>query len=191
MTGTPDASAYEADDFQPRINSAQKLLNLWAEGQKKLDRFWESWHVDYLQSLRERGQMSIRQNRIRSETEPKIGQIVLITEQVKPRGSWRIARIEKVFTSESDNRIRVAEVRLPGGKFMTRPIVRLVPLELDFETLEAETEIPDPPNVDGSSVVNNNAEAIPTIASSRPKRASADRAKKNISKWTTRLLDSD
>ncbi|VDO25255.1 unnamed protein product [Heligmosomoides polygyrus] len=88
-----------------------------------LDHFWELWHSEYLNALRERQQYNSRRRRSTTST-PKIGDIVIITEDKLPRGQWPYGIITKLLQSK-DGCIRSAEVRGSNGKLLTRSLPHL------------------------------------------------------------------
>ena len=47
-----------ADDVSPNEfgEAGKRLLSVWKQRSKKLDRMWKTWYEDYLLSLRELGQ---------------------------------------------------------------------------------------------------------------------------------------
>ncbi|XP_063411612.1 uncharacterized protein LOC134694529 [Mytilus trossulus] len=87
-TGFPDHNEEDSTDpeYLPQISSAKKLLLTWKKGQKHLNMFWKTWRDEYLLSLRERTANKLRSGRIQSKTPAKVGDIVLIKENL-PRGS--------------------------------------------------------------------------------------------------------
>lgn len=62
MPGAPmKEDNYDDPEYQPiGIESKEKLLSMWKSTLKILDRFWEMWHNEYLNSLRERQQINTK-----------------------------------------------------------------------------------------------------------------------------------
>ena len=58
----------------------------------------------------------------------KIGSVVLIMDN-SPRTMWKLGVIEDVITG-LDGLVRAAKIRTSSGLITTRPIVKLVPLEI-------------------------------------------------------------
>ncbi|VDP12422.1 unnamed protein product [Onchocerca flexuosa] len=58
-----------------------------------------------------------------------IGEIVLKNDRRTPRGIWTLAKITKLNVSK-DGRIRSAQIEMPHGKSLNRPINMLYPLEV-------------------------------------------------------------
>ena len=54
--------------------------------------FWRVWREQYLTSLRERTQTSLKAVRVLSPTVPKCGDIVLIKDNA-PRGCWKQPKV--------------------------------------------------------------------------------------------------
>ncbi|XP_063411653.1 uncharacterized protein LOC134694568 [Mytilus trossulus] len=83
----PDHNEEDSTDpeYLPQISSAKKLLLTWKKGQKHLTMFWKTWRDEYLLSLRERTANKLRSGRIQSKTPAKVGDIVLIKENLPRR----------------------------------------------------------------------------------------------------------
>ncbi|VDP17305.1 unnamed protein product, partial [Heligmosomoides polygyrus] len=119
--------AYDAR--QPIFIETNTDLARLISSHKHTERFWEIWSREYLTSLRERHQISLKCQKGGSAV-PKPGKVVLLVEEVLPRNSWKMGRITKLRES-SDGEIREAEVKMPNGRLVRRPLNLLVPLELD------------------------------------------------------------
>ncbi|VDI59007.1 Hypothetical predicted protein [Mytilus galloprovincialis] len=91
--------------------------------------FWKTWRDEYLLSLRERTANKLRSGRIQSKTPAKVGDIVLIKENL-PRGSWKIGRICQLVVSR-DGQIRSGKVMLPNKKTLNRALNMLYPIECE------------------------------------------------------------
>ena len=119
-----------ADDTEmetsPSLTKRMRYLNL------TLDHFWKRWETEYLLELRE----CHRYNRTGSgkDDEPiSVGDIVSVHDENRPRGFWRLARVEMILRG-ADNRVRSAIVRVHSSdtrsKLLRRPIKCLYPLEV-------------------------------------------------------------
>ncbi|XP_071123445.1 uncharacterized protein [Mytilus edulis] len=130
-TGFPDHNEEDSTDpeYLPQISSAKKLLLTWKKGQKHLNMFWKTWRDEYLLSLRERTANKLRSGRIQSKTPAKVGDIVLIKENL-PRGSWKIGRICQLVVSRN-GQIRSRKVMLPNKKTLNRALNMLYPIECE------------------------------------------------------------
>ena len=81
------------------------------------------WQHEYLSCLRERYRSKASDNKV------KMGQVVLIYDNLTPRVSWKMGIITKLFPG-SDGYVRSVEVRTKSG-FLLRPITKLFPLEVE------------------------------------------------------------
>ena len=120
-------------DYTPNFSSVHHLLESWKKGQEHLKLFWNHWRTEYLTSLRERYQKSLRIKGKKSQQNPRNGDVILIKEEGQPRGSWKIGKIVDLRKSE-DGLIRKALVKLSTGKTITRALSYLYPLELPSQT---------------------------------------------------------
>uniref|UniRef100_A0A914USC2 Integrase catalytic domain-containing protein n=1 Tax=Plectus sambesii TaxID=2011161 RepID=A0A914USC2_9BILA len=121
----------EEEEYQPdALNSQEKLVVAWKNTMATLNHFWQIWHDDYLTSLRERQQRLHKGPRSQQHSTPKVGEVVLIKDDIIPRGFWRLGQIEEVNVSH-DEEIRVAKVRVANGNTLRRAINHLYPLERD------------------------------------------------------------
>ena len=80
------------------------------------------WKHEYLSSLRERFRSKEFQQNI------KLGEIVLISDDITPRLSWKLGLITKLFPGP-DGYIRSVELRTQNG-LLLRPVSKLYPLEV-------------------------------------------------------------
>ena len=192
---TDDLTYLEDDDpdFEISTESLQarvRYLN------SVLNHFWRRWSREYLLELRE----FHRRQASKDRPPIKVGDVVLLEDQDKPRGFWRLARVMKLLDSK-DNNVRGAEIRLstPTGRPTTlrRPVQALYPLEishpLENELAEGsrgiqgdETEI--------TTTSTSETTTIPTVepTQTRLTRSAATRAKEKFKRWAAELTeDSD
>ena len=113
-------------DFSKR-SSAKHLLQLWKCGQRHLNEFWKIRRNEYLLSLRERPQMHIKGPHSTAARVPRIGDVVLIKEDL-PRGKWRIGCICELLYG-LDQRIRSAMITVTPNKIIRRALSLLYPIE--------------------------------------------------------------
>ena len=126
---TPGVDLDDVDeDFTPVQSSADLLLKMWHKGQRLLSAFWRSWREDYLLNLRERTQAKMKRGRIVSSCVPNIGVIVLVKEDL-PRTCWKIGKAVAVIQSSDGNK-RSADVLMPSGRIIRRPLTLLYPIEV-------------------------------------------------------------
>lgn len=133
-----------------------------------LKNFWRRWQSEYLLELRE----AQRQRKKTSDTESiEVGDIVLVHDEGKPRGFWKLARIEDLIIGK-DGKTRGAVLRVGSSGERTttlrRPVQRLYPLEI-----QAQTQAEEPVDVLEDDVA---VEEVSAVATSRPRRAAAMRA---------------
>ena len=93
--GIPEIDLNNDVEYLPDNSTAEKLLETWKKGHKLPDRFWQIWRNDYLLSLRERKQITLKETRVRSPFLATIGEKVLIKDEL-PRGYWRQGRIQEL-----------------------------------------------------------------------------------------------
>ena len=159
---------------------------MWKRGLKHIDSFWKIWKEDYLLSLRERSQRSLKGPRTQSPFSANVGDIILIKDDL-PRGSWRIGRIMDLETSR-DGQIRSAKVLLPSKKIIGWPLSLLYPIECqvkdtDTNQLGDTRQNPLRNQYDDTGNVTKPDEP-PSLF--RPKRLAANKAQHRISE---QLLD--
>lgn len=75
------------------------------------------WKADYLKFLQKRYKWKYATPNL------KIGDLVIINDDMLPPSEWRLGRIEKTYFG-SDTNVRVADVRTANG-IINRPIVKL------------------------------------------------------------------
>jgi hypothetical protein len=92
-----------------------------------MDHFWKRWRNEYLLQLR-----SYHEVRRPGKDCPvlKTGDIVLLQEDMKPRMSWKRARVQELHQGR-DGRTRSATLHLPDGSKICRPIQLVIPLEIN------------------------------------------------------------
>ncbi|KAH9362755.1 hypothetical protein HPB48_001148 [Haemaphysalis longicornis] len=82
--------------------------------------FWRSWATEYLLELSSRP--------IKSAAAVRAGDIVLVDDPLRPRQTWRLARITDLHVGR-DGKIRACSVKLADGLQLQRSIRMLYPLE--------------------------------------------------------------
>ena len=112
------------DDYNcvTKIHRREKYLN------SLLQQFRSKWKREYLTSLREQHRHTTKSSNI---PDINVGDIVLVMDECKTnRNLWRLSRVESVVKGV-DHEIRGATVRLANGNLLSRPLVKLFPLECD------------------------------------------------------------
>ncbi|VDP06324.1 unnamed protein product [Heligmosomoides polygyrus] len=106
--------------------------------------------------------MEVSKKRAGNQT-PKRNAVVLVSDPVLPRNSWKIGRI--VDLKDHHGTIREATLRMPNGKSIRRPIHYLIPLELEEDN--------DGCDIDGDEEISNSNEAAPRY-NLRPRNTSKE-----------------
>ena len=102
---------------------------------KVLTHFWKRFSTQYISSLSER---HLARNLPRDGRQPKVGEVVLVKNDMLPRGRWKIARVSKL-TPGPDGVVRRVELKLPPSDKknspdeLNRPPRLLVPLECEVD----------------------------------------------------------
>ena len=128
--GVPEVSG--GDSIQ---SSKIKLTRILRFKENLLNLFWKRWTTDYL------SQLNISQ-KWNNELDPVLaGEIVLISEDNKPRLYWPMGVVTETFAG-TDGLVRSAIIRV-GKKYFRRPVQRLHKLELQGPA-EAVDQTTDP-----------------------------------------------
>ena len=85
---------------------------------------WRRWQREYVTAFRERHNM---QHKFKS-VNINVGHVVMIKDESKKRGKWKIGIISELFQGK-DDQIQGARVKTPRS-YLDRPIQLLYPLEL-------------------------------------------------------------
>ena len=72
----------------------------WKRAQHLADIFWKRWRKEYIQTLQSRKRWTTNQRDWAN------GDVVLMKDEGAPCFDWKMAVVERVFPSASDNRIR-------------------------------------------------------------------------------------
>ncbi|XP_055840854.1 uncharacterized protein LOC129908416 [Episyrphus balteatus] len=103
----------------PEADLAEKISNLdrWNKIQIAVHSFWKQWSSEYLARLQQRPKW------LKTETQPKIGDLVLLKDERLPPSQWALARITSLIPGK-DDLTRVVKIRTQSGEFK-RPITKL------------------------------------------------------------------
>ena len=119
------------DDPDPDPFSLQTarltLIETWSKGQRILNEFWNSWHKEYLATLRDR-QLKNLNSHSSSNIPISKGTVVLLREPLLPRIRWKMGRVVELQTS-LDGNVRSVSVRLANKRIVVRPLKLLYPIE--------------------------------------------------------------
>ena len=145
--------------------------------------FTTRWMQDYLTSLRERHQYFNKAG----NCPPKLGDLVLVNLDDRPREDYPLAIITKTHQGE-DGVVRSVTVRTAYGPY-TRSVVKIIPLEAQLVEPYPSTVVSVPGEADGSTGVPveetvTAGEVQPsTSQEERPKRATAKAALQKFKEW--------
>ncbi|KAK6009733.1 hypothetical protein OSTOST_25311 [Ostertagia ostertagi] len=92
-------------------------------------------------------------------TYPEIGEVVLIEQDLIPRGSWPYGKITEIITS-SDGLIRSAKILMPNQNIIHRPLNKIYPLEIRSGVKESITNEIEGNNNSEDTVPDENCEEI-------------------------------
>jgi hypothetical protein len=183
----------EDEDISNPPSTRQVLIAGWKRIQNLLDCFWKSWRTAYLLALRQHFRVAKQRNV--SDCVPRVGEVVLIEEDLQPRSLWKLGRITALIPS-ADGQIRSVKLILPNKHSITRPIKLLYPLEISGgggydnfglgravpdrvpESKTSEVSVDVPHIVEESELIDTAPDLEP--ARIRPKRKAAVRAGKMI-----------
>ena len=108
-----------------------------------LEHFWKRFNKEYLLSIRESHNLAIKG--CSSDVISK-GTVVSVQEDNQPRSSWKLGKIEEVYT-RNDAKVRGCKVKVIAntGKpiFFNRPINRLYTLEVIESNSRSKIEYSD------------------------------------------------
>jgi hypothetical protein len=111
----------------PEPTAKQNLAKELRVKQKLSDDFWKSWTKEYLLKLRNFLEV---QRPVGKTAQLKLGDVVLIQEDVRPKHLWGRARIEELRKGR-DGQVRTVVPRMSDGRHVTRPVQLVIPLEVD------------------------------------------------------------
>lgn len=109
----------DANDLTRRMKHLSNVMN----------HFWTKWKEEYLMELRE----SHRFNRIEGNGTVGVGNIVVVHDESRPRGLWRLARVEQLISGADGEMGAMIKVSSKKRRLTTikRPVQRLYPLEIN------------------------------------------------------------
>ena len=136
---------YQAQDITAQSKKVNRIIT----------HFWNRWYKEYVVNLRETHKHN-SQNQHQQHI--RLNDIVRIHDENLPRLTWRKGIVVKLLNGP-DEKIRGAEVRIPNGSILKRPVTKLFPIEYFEYKLDK--------NVDE----NTNENVIESLA--RPKRNAA------------------
>ena len=140
MDRSPVVSTYSSELNETEMTKRAKHLD------KVVRHCWTRWRHEYLTELRERDRHVAA-----TDKSPSVGDVVLISEKLLPRGRWRIGRVDDLIKGK-DGVVRGARVVLSNRAVLNRPVENLYPVEMSgtadvssvHEPTIAEESLPRP-----------------------------------------------
>ena len=108
----------------PPTPSGAQVRSSWQQVRNVIEHFWSRWQKEYLSELQKRSKWTS------STTNPRVGQVVILADELQPREMWRLAVVTELL-SDDVNHIRRVKVRLASGNVLERHVCKLIQLELD------------------------------------------------------------
>lgn len=126
LSGLPCAHSARLDGTD---SVKRDILRRWRNRQALIQQSWNRWAKDYMFSLTK------MQTWQREKEDVQEGNLVLVSSENSPRGSWPLARVIGTDTHNlrqaKSSHVRSVLLRLASGKTLRRPIQHLVLLECD------------------------------------------------------------
>lgn len=156
-------------DLSKRANHLSNLMN----------HFWHRWKNEYLIELRD----SHRHPGKSSNSTSIEVDVVVVHDEERPRGFWRLARVEGLITG-ADGFVRGATYKTRRSSTLRRPIQLLYPLEIRNEDKSVASDD------QGSPALNHYSKGFQQPLQSRrnPRRAAAPEAERRRRTWVEELL---
>ncbi|VDO83003.1 unnamed protein product [Heligmosomoides polygyrus] len=111
--GEHEDHSYLPPDEAIRLQTRRQAEEALRSSHRYAERFWNIWSQEYLTSLRESHKLEVSKQRSGNK-EPKVGKVVLISDPVLPRNSWKIARITDL--KPASGAVREALLKIPNGR---------------------------------------------------------------------------
>lgn len=165
LEGAPEDKSYE-----PELIQTMKQAKEAVESSTRLaDKYWARWKKDYLPTIKNIHKYTRKQKRHLKRKFPILGEIVLIGEDNRPRGSWAYGRVDKIFPSE-DGQIRSVLIKTATGS-LRRPLEKIFPLEI-----RALQTIPEKPEEEKQADPSPGTDPSPDHSTPLKNRAIKERA---------------
>ena len=109
-----------SNDSSKRVNHLNNVMS----------HFWNRWKNEYLMELRDSHRHTSKST---NPTPIAVGDMVVVHDEERPRGFWRLAKVEHLITG-ADGLVRGATIRVKPksrrSSTLRRPIQLLYPLEI-------------------------------------------------------------
>lgn len=117
IRGTPLIAIPEVSE------ESMSLRNRWEKLKYIQHQFAQRWKDEYLKELQRRYKWQHQEENV------KVGQLVVIKDDLLPPNEWRLGRIVQIYPG-NDGLVRVADIKTQNG-IVTRAIVKLCILPID------------------------------------------------------------
>lgn len=121
LTLEPLSALPDSDLSHLKLNT----LSRWQLMQRLHQDFWSRWKNEYLHTLQQRNKWYLH------APAPKVGDLVVIVNDLLPPLKWKMARIKETHPG-ADGVIRVVTLRTAEGT-LKRPLVKVCPLPNQFQ----------------------------------------------------------
>ena len=105
------------------------------------------------------------------QTSLEIGDVVIVHDETKPRGFWKVALVQELITGR-DGQVRCATVKIGNGRLMRRPLQLLYPLEI-----KKTKELSQEENILSQENLNTEQDCEANKMTEHPRRVAAIKAK--------------
>ena len=176
-----DESDEDVQTTPAKLDKRMRYLN------NVLNQFWKRWKEEYLLELRDTHHCNKPNS---AAIHISVGDVVVVYDE-KPRGYWKLARVEEVIPGR-DGQIRGAVVRVISGgntSVLRQPLQKLYPLEVSTQT-DGRKDASDTLETASTGQCEYIAvdppadEQTETIAANSPSRAAAVKAREQVKAWT-------
>lgn len=120
-------SALTAPVEKEVLSVRENRLNQWEMCTRLRQRFWQRWSVDYMAQLQPRSKWNEKQKNL------KIGDMVLIKDEITSPLHWPLARVERTYPGRN-GLVRVVDVKT-SNRIYKRPIGKLSKLPIGSEEI--------------------------------------------------------
>ena len=104
------------------FNRKDEFTRRWRHCQFIADKFWSRWVQEYLPTIQH------RQKWVHPERNFKVGDIVLICDEILPRNQWPLGRVTEIIEGR-DGHVRTVTVKTKDSSYQ-RPVNKLCLLEM-------------------------------------------------------------
>ncbi len=172
----PDPTVHSDDPDVYSSDPPEALSRRMCHLTKTLQKFWKRWKREYLLELREHHHTRLARGETR---DLMVGEIVTVYDEGRPRGLWRLGRIQELIHGVDDV-VRGGKVKVVSSKgsmkILRRPIQHVYPLEVYQSSHENIEKVPE---VDATLEANDDLTPS-AVRNSRPQRLAAKNAREIV-----------